>query len=90
MNATFDHAKMVGVDMSGAVVVGASFTKANLTMSSLKGADVGGACFKGTDLSGANVDVKRIGEADFSGAIYDERTIWPIGFDPQSHGAIKV
>ena len=46
----------------------------------LRGADLTGADLTGADLQG--VYLKR--------AVYDTETRWPVGFDPDAHGAIDV
>ena len=90
MNAALTCAEMEGVDLSGANAVGAVFAGANLAMSNLKSVGVRGACFKGANLCGAYFVVEHIEESDLSGSKYDSETVWPSGFNPVVHGAIKI
>lgn len=90
MNATFIGAELKEADLTNVVAIGADFSEADLSMSDLQGADIGSACFEKTNLCGVNLAVKKIGEAVFFNATYDDKTIWPEGFNPESHGAIKV
>lgn len=45
---------------------------------------LGGANLRGAHLEGM-MDV-----ADLSWARYDDKTLWPEGFDPEAAGAIKI
>ncbi len=69
---------------------GASLDNANLIFADLSSTDVWGADFKGANLIGAICKFDRYDKAEFEGAIYDDRTVWPEGFDPVAKGAIKV
>jgi uncharacterized protein YjbI with pentapeptide repeats len=43
------------------------------------------ADLRGTNLAGANLDGTKL-----AGAVYDRYTRWPVGFDAQRRGAIRV
>jgi hypothetical protein len=48
----------------------------------LAGADLSGADLRHLDLSGADLRGTKL-----QGAIYNDDTRWPVGFDPDQHGA---
>lgn len=54
----------------------------------LKGADMDGANLEGADLTGAHLEgvdlalVKGLEMANLSDVYYDDRTSWPVGFQP--------
>jgi uncharacterized protein YjbI with pentapeptide repeats len=73
-DANLEGALLRGMDLHGAEFPGASFRDADLRSANLRGADLSGA--------------KGLISTDLTGAIYDARTRWPKGFDPQQHGAV--
>lgn len=82
MNAYLMRAMLKDCNFEDAVLVGADFTCADLTGANLSNSDVRFCSFKGATLKGADLGVINAESADWSGAIYDERTVWPTGFDP--------
>lgn len=57
--------------------------------------DLRSADLRGLDLSDADVTGRDLSDADLTGAIltgtrYDDRTVWPRGFHPERHGAVRV
>ena len=87
--ANLDFKSMAGFDLSGANLSRADLGSANLTGASLAGADLSEANLSGAylwraDLSGANLS-----EANLAGAAYDEKTVFPDGFDPEEHGMVR-
>jgi uncharacterized protein YjbI with pentapeptide repeats len=90
MNASFIEAKMRCVYLVDVVAAYADFSGADLSMANLKNADIGGASFVNSNLRDVDIDVKRIDGAVFSGAIYNDGTIWPKGFAPESFGAVRA
>jgi uncharacterized protein YjbI with pentapeptide repeats len=99
--AVLMHAPLAGANLQFADLRDADLRGADLT-----GAFLGGAQLQGADLRGAHLDhvtinpawedvetVKRHQpdlEAWEEPAYYDDRTGWPVGFDPRAHGAILV
>jgi uncharacterized protein YjbI with pentapeptide repeats len=84
MEGDFAGADMTGASLKGAILSGSNFTgttldDADLTGATLWRAKLGGASLKGAKLSGVKLE----------GALYDDRTIWPTGFDPVAAGAVK-
>ena len=49
--------------------------------------DLRGADFSGADIRGANLNSALLEASKFEGALYDEKTKWPVGFDPTKEGA---
>jgi len=91
--------------LSKANLFGAELSKANLSDAFLSNAILLGANLRGADLSGAYLDdaylslsnyagsalsAKSMIKAELFGPKYDTATIWPDGFDPESHGAILI
>jgi len=76
------------VDLSGAnlsattALNGADLTKADLSGANLQNANLSGATLRGADLRGADLSGANLRGADLSGILYDEKTIWPVGFIP--------
>jgi uncharacterized protein YjbI with pentapeptide repeats len=67
-------------DLTAATLLRTQFQEADLRRAILVRANLCGADLRGSRLAGANLH----------GARYDIRTQWPVGFDPQAHGAIRV
>jgi hypothetical protein len=61
---------------------------ADLSNTKLAGADLTGVNLKGANLGGANLEDAELTRADLGGASYNRYTRWPLGFDPQQHGAV--
>ena len=55
----------------------------------LKEADLTGVDLSKADLSGANLSEATMVNANLEGAVYDKYTLFPPGFNPGSHGAVK-
>jgi len=90
MNSNFMNSVMSNTSFAGAMAAFADFAGANLSCASFDGADIGGASFIRSNLCGADLCANRIEEAFFLGATYNDATVWPSGFRPESYGAIKV
>ena len=70
---------MVVVEVNGYTIEpGANLTGANLGDANLEGANLNGAWLEGANLNGANLN----------GAKADEKTTWPLWFDPVAAGVI--
>jgi hypothetical protein len=89
-DATLTHAQLQDADLTEAKLQGADLTEAKL-----EGADLRNAFLDGAVLCRANLrDVpgdKRVGDAkvdgaSFRGAVYDDKTTFPNGFDPEGKG----
>jgi hypothetical protein len=80
-----------GADLRGANLKGADLRRANLCFARLRGANLRNADLhlEGADLVGAAMEGTLLTGARY-GIRYDNRTQWPEGFDPQSHGAVQV
>jgi hypothetical protein len=70
----------------------ANLRNAELILADLEGADLHEADLRGADLRGAGLGGANLIEADLrraklAGALFDCRTRWPEGFDPQARGA---
>jgi hypothetical protein len=75
-------ARLRGFNLSGTNLRRANLEAADLREANLAGADLRDANLRGADLTGASLT-----GADLTGAVYDSRTRWPAGIDPQSRGA---
>jgi|GEM_PF-621297 len=67
-----------GVDLSRAYLFDTKLTEANLS----------GANLEGTALSGANLSKANLSNALLKEALYDQSTLFPIGFDPKTAGLV--
>jgi uncharacterized protein YjbI with pentapeptide repeats len=99
--ADFSDCNLYWLDMYTADCTGACFRNAKL-----EGVNFKSVCLKRTDFSYAIVEHDRLGRpstfahsdltgANLEGAVligteYDEKTIFPSGFDPRSHGMVLV
>jgi hypothetical protein len=68
----------------------APLAKKVLRNADLRGADLREADLRGADLAGADLIGAKLDGAKLDGARYDERTLWPIGFDPTQHGLVLL
>lgn len=76
------QANLLNASLRDGNYVGANFWMANLRKAYMVRSNFDDAIFGAADMTEADVD-----RASFSGATYDERTQWPVGFDPEAHGA---
>jgi hypothetical protein len=89
------RADVSGAYLLGADLKGAQLAQCNARHSVLVGADLAGANLAGARLDGANLAASnlagaRLEGASLTGATYSDSTVWPIGVDPQSVGAIRL
>ena len=84
-NAHLSGTTLLGAKLVRGVLKGADLTKADLRSALLTGANLQGAKLQGANLTGAELT-----GADLTNALYDATTHWPVGFDPQKHGALLV
>ncbi|OWT53623.1 hypothetical protein CEY08_28860 [Achromobacter insolitus] len=89
VNSYFMGAKMHFAKLTGATLVGADFTGADLTGAIFFNANAQFSCFQKAKLTGADMRVENAERALWAGSIYDEKTLWPMGFDPEKFGAIR-
>jgi len=71
-------------DFRGAVLLGTMLVGANLRGAKLGKDMLGGS----TRIQGANFSSAQLHGADLQGALYDEYTIFPVGFIPESAGCV--
>jgi Pentapeptide repeats (8 copies) len=97
---------LIQAPLSGANLQLADLREADLRGAELTGAFLGGADLQGADLWGAHLDHVTLApafvdveaarrhqpvlEAWAKSAHYDARTLWPAGFDPARHGAVRA
>jgi hypothetical protein len=94
------HAHLDGANLAGAGLIdsnlnGARLREANLSQADLfearlVGADLTSANMEGTKLEGADLTGATLTRARLRGAVYDHATLWPKGFRPERHGAVRV
>jgi hypothetical protein len=97
------RANLEGASLEAAELAGTSFRNANLRCANLRGAwchmadfqgadltdvDLAGATLKRACLEGAILTGANLAGVDLTGARYDTETRWPVGFDPERHGAM--
>lgn len=71
------------VNFSNSDLSNAHFERTVLRGADFKGANLTGASFThGADLGGADLSTAQIEKTDFTGAKYDEKTLFPAGFNP--------
>lgn len=82
---TAASAGLRGAKLAQAILKEADLTNADLTDAALPGADLQSAKLQGAILTGADLT-----NANLKNALYDDRTHWPEGYDPQKAGALRV
>jgi len=70
--------------------IGCKFDFADLRNADLDGSDVWDASFDHARLQGTRLTCQRIDSASFAGAEFDNKTIFPDGFDPKSRGLVRT
>jgi hypothetical protein len=98
--STFWYAQAEGVSFKNAILEGTDFSDADLRKADFSGALLANADFRGADLEGsnlrhtffkeANFRTSNLKDVDLSGAIFDDKTVWPAGFDPIQVGARRI
>jgi len=90
MTADFRFADLRNCKLNKSAPIFANFSETNLQSASLAQADIFGAVFKGSNLKGTVMLCHRLEEASLEGAIFDKNTVWPDGYEPEKHGAIRI
>ena len=75
---------------STSVARSCQFGFADLEGADLSGSDIDGAVFNACQLQGSIMTCLNIERASFTGAIFDDKTIWPDGFDPAKAGCVAA
>lgn len=93
-NDEFARLKWAQARFDGAILVDADLTWTNLKRGWLRGADLRGATVFEADMRDCNLNDADLRGADLTGsvmegailkgAVWDDATIWPEGFDPES------
>jgi uncharacterized protein YjbI with pentapeptide repeats len=96
--ASFYGADLRDADLRGTFIGTADFSRANLKNADLRGlnfsqAKLANANFAGCQLNQANLRGLDLSQTNIHKAIlviarYDEKTVWPSGFDPTKAGAV--
>ena len=94
-SANLSNSILTNTSMQSALLEEANLEEAKLSKAKLQGAVLEKANLKGADLSQANLQAAKLKEADLSqanlqDALYDEYTIFPESFNPESHGLKKA
>lgn len=90
-SASFTEANLDGANFEGAQMQGANLTDTSCVGTSFRNADLGRDSFGGsTRLQGANLTKAILNRAKLEGAEYDDRTLFPKGFYPASHGMVET
>jgi hypothetical protein len=66
------------------------FTASLRVIQSWRGAMQSGACLRQATLSAAELQGADLRGATLAGARFDAATRWPAGFDPETHGAVRL
>jgi uncharacterized protein YjbI with pentapeptide repeats len=87
---SFVHTTLKAANLTGAKLVQADLSGADLHDALLDGADLTGASLAKADLRLTSLTGANLAGADLTGALYDAKTAWPDGFDPEKAGAVKA
>jgi uncharacterized protein YjbI with pentapeptide repeats len=84
--ANLGHANLQGADLSGS-----DLRSATLTGADLRGCNLRRVKFAGQDAIVADswIPEARLDGAEVAGAVFDAGTVWPTGYDPARHGAVR-
>jgi hypothetical protein len=86
----FFGASLVEMGMRNAHLSGAIFKDAVVHNCVLEGADLSGADLRGADLRESRLRGAILKDARLEGALYDQKTTFPDGFDPDAAGMIRL
>lgn len=88
--ANMEKAHLEGADLRSATLSGANLKNAHLEGAHLETALLNDTQLEGAHLEGAHLKKTNLEKAHLEGAFYDEKTVFPEGFDPQTHGIERV
>ncbi|MCB0083279.1 MAG: pentapeptide repeat-containing protein [Caldilineaceae bacterium] len=88
--AQLRNAILSGMDLGSADLSEVNLSRADLSYTQFIGANLTQANLGGADLKGANLAQAELKGANLREARYDEHTLWPVGFEPETRGAIFV
>ncbi|MCB9157970.1 MAG: pentapeptide repeat-containing protein [Caldilineaceae bacterium] len=88
--AQLRNAILSGMDLGSADLSEINLSRADLSYTQFIGANLTQANLGGADLKGANLAQAELKGANLREARYDEHTLWPVGFEPETRGAIFV
>lgn len=88
--ADLSNADFTDASLEKASLVGAKLKGTRLTRTKLVGVDLSGADLSGAHLHAADFSNARLANATFTGAVYNERTVWPSGFDPLKAAGLTI
>jgi hypothetical protein len=83
-------ADLTHADLKGANLMRTHLEEANLSRASLVSARLVEATLFAANLCGADLRGADLRGALMRGALYDDRTHWPAGFDPEERGAVRI
>jgi uncharacterized protein YjbI with pentapeptide repeats len=83
----FSESDLSSAYLSRADLRRAKFRQAYLFQTGLEQANLEGADFQGANLRGARLRDANLKDTDLSGAFYNDKTEWPLSFDPEAAGA---
>lgn len=84
VGTSFINATLKDAHLQDAIFAGASLKGVEFRESLLYSTDFEGARLQGADLSKAHLEGSK-----FASAIFDSKTQWPPGFDPDANGAVR-
>lgn len=86
----FSGQNLMRGSFQGAIFAGSDLSQVNLVMANLQLADLKNANLSQTNLQAANLATTDLTNVNAAQAVYDQWTIFPQGFDPESHGFVFV
>lgn len=85
--ANLSGAHLEAAKLAGANLRGANLTNANFDTADLTGADLRDAVLKRAVLFNADLRKAQLKGANLDFCLYNQKTRWPVGFNPKAHGA---
>lgn len=86
-DANLFRADLRVAELWGAILINADLREADLSETNLQWSVLAFSQLNGAKLHGANLSGTNLTKVDLTDAVYDDATIWPSGFDPQTAGA---
>lgn len=81
-DADLSQANLSNVNLTGAWLSNSELNRANLRNANLTGAELRGCNLFAVNLMGANLQNTKIDDDSLEGSLYDRKTVFPSGFDP--------